>query len=85
MIGAGKKYDTLKGIDKIKKAFIDKGLPVFDKVVEFQQLYGGIWYKIGERFYEGYQMDMFYYNNFKGEYQLKHFDFDRIDKKYYFQ
>lgn len=82
MLLNGKKVDTIKDKDEIKKIFIDEGIPLFDKVIEFQSLYGGIWYKIGSEFYEGFRMDIFYFNEREQKYKLNYHKM--INGKYYF-
>lgn len=83
MILSGKKVDTIKDKDEIKRVFANEGIPFFDKVIDFQVSFGGIWYKIGKKFYEGFQMDMFYFNTFKEKYELRYFR--KENGKYFFQ
>lgn len=82
MLSNGKKVDTIKDKEEIKKIFIDQGIPLFDKIVEFQELYGGIWYKIGSVFYEGFRMNIIYFNEREQKYKLNYHK--KIDGKYYF-
>ncbi len=83
MILSGKKVDTIKNKDEIKRVFANEGIPFFDKVIDFQVSFGGIWYKIGERFYTGFRMDMFFFNEFEEKYELKFFK--KENGKYYVQ
>lgn len=82
MLIMGKKIDTIKGIDNIKKLFIEKGIPLFSKVIEFQERYGGINYKIGHEFYEGFSMDLFNYSLPENQYRFR--GYKKIDGKYFF-
>jgi hypothetical protein len=58
-------------------------VPLFEKVIDFQEQFGGIWYKIGEKSHKGFKMDMMYYHDFKEKYVLKYFT--EKDGKYIFQ
>ena len=73
MLLSGKRVDTVKGIENIKSIFIEEGIPIFPKVIEFQDLYGGIWYKIGPKYYKGFSMDLFYYHDVKRKYQFHYY------------
>ncbi|WP_066875046.1 NADH dehydrogenase [Clostridium mediterraneense] len=82
MLSSGKRVNTLKDREEIKKIFIKEGLPLFDKVIDFQVRFGGIWYKFGEDFYEGFKLDMFYFDE-----QDKRYRFHGVilrNNKYYF-
>lgn len=83
MLQCGKKVVALNNREEIILAFKEKNIPIFENVVEFQKKYGGIWYKIGENYYEGYRLDMFYYNDFHDKYELRYFT--KEDGVYYFQ
>ncbi|MBK1813604.1 hypothetical protein JHL18_23590 [Clostridium sp. YIM B02505] len=83
MLRAGKKVKTIKDRDEMEKVFIEHGIPVFDEVISFQEQFGGIWYKIGEKFYRGFRMDMFSFNEFKDKYELLYFT--KEGGKYFFQ
>jgi hypothetical protein len=83
MLQAGKRLNTINEMEQIKKVFNDEGLPIFEKVVEFQALYGGISYKIGESFYYGFSMDLFCYDAYKCKYKLRFFT--KENGKYFFQ
>jgi hypothetical protein len=83
MLLSGERVDTVKGMENIKSIFIDEGIPLFPKVIEFQDLYGGIRYKIGPKYYKGFSMGLFYYHDYKKKYQFRYYS--KEEDRFFFQ
>lgn len=82
MLLGGKGMYTIRKREEIEKVFEDEGIPVFHKVIDFQEQFGGIWYRIGKEFYEGFRMDILYYDEIEKKYKLN--SYKTINDKYYF-
>lgn len=72
MIYDGKRLDTTNEKKQIVDTILAEGLPVYKKVVEFQELYGGLCYKIGEQYYEGFSLNLVWFNDSKNRYELRY-------------
>lgn len=83
MLLDGKIVSALTNTEVIKKAFLQEEIPIFEKVVNFQEVYGGIWYKIGNDFYNGYHMNIFYFDSQRLKYRFKHWS--KKNGKYFFE
>lgn len=48
--------EALNDREQIEKIFIESGKPIFEKVIDFQVRFGGIFYRMGESFRDGFKM-----------------------------
>lgn len=48
--------EALNDREQIEKIFIESGKPIFEKVIDFQVRFGGVFYRMGESFYDGFKM-----------------------------
>lgn len=85
MLESGKRKNSINDLDEIAEVFNNENIPVFEKVVEFQKLYGGYSYKIGKEFYYGFDMNIFYYDFYKNRFKFRYIESDENEKKYFFQ
>ncbi|KNY28318.1 hypothetical protein [Pseudobacteroides cellulosolvens] len=83
MLSEGKLENALTNTEVIIKLFQREGIPIFEKVINFQEIYGGIWYKIGKGYYKGYHMNIFYFDSQILKYRFKYWSKD--SGKYFFQ
>lgn len=82
MIEYGERNTALTDSEKIIALFEESNLPWSEKIIEFQQRYGGLKYRIGESYYVGFRLDLFFFNEHKNEYSLYYVHED--DGLYYY-
>ncbi len=83
MLLEGKIVGTVKERNEIIKIFEEEGIPVFDKVIDFQEQFSGISFKIGKTFYKGFEMNLLCFDAYKGKYVLNYVT--KKDGKFFFE
>lgn len=78
-----RRHSTYAQEDWIKERFNFHHVQAFEKVVEFQQYYGGCCCKVGKKYWDGFNIDLFYLDKNYLAYKFR--DIVKENEKYFFQ